>query len=218
MARYVRKNRRYRRKRKYFKKRYNKKFTKAVRHVIEKTVEKKYLHNKNTFQVSSAGYALWPDVVPQGTTDITRIGDQVTIRSLRFKIQCIVNVNAPMSWIRCIIFQYFPSFDSSTITATTYPLTNILLDGTTYPYLSPYSHDNRYNFRVLYDKLRFMDTVNTPQVMFKGIIKKFPKNKIQYFNASATNCVNGLTVLLIGDLTANLPTVYYSLKFNYSDA
>lgn len=218
MAKYIRKNRRYRRRRKYYKRRTNKKFVKAVRRVIEKTIEKKYLHNKSNSSVSSSGYALWPDIVPQGTTDITRVGDQVTIRSLRFKIMCTVNVTSAINWVRCLIFQYFPAFDSSSITATTYPLNNILLDAVTYPYLSPYSHDNRYNFRILYDKTRLLDTVNVPVVMFKGIIKKFARRKIQYYSASSTNCVNGLTVLLISDQTTNLPTFVYSLKFNYSDA
>lgn len=209
-------NRRMKRQRRN-RKRPSKKFVKTVRHIIEKTVEKKYRFYQSGSTVSSLGYALYLTDVPIGTSDTTRIGDQISLRSVRFKITATVADTT--NWVRVILFQYIPQIDSSTFTPTTYPIANILIDTTT-TWLSPYSHDNRYNFRILYDKTHLVVSNQSNQLtMFKGFIKKFPRDKIQYYAGSTTTQVNAIHMLILSDSgVAPHPSFTYSIKLNFSDS
>lgn len=192
-------------------------FATKVHRVIRQTAEKKYYSfSSNTAPISDLGTLLRLTEVAQGTTDVTRIGDQLTIRSLQFNFSALVADSTNL--LRLVIFQWF----EQTGTIPTYPdMSQILIDtGSGRAVFSPYSHDYRYDFKVLFDRTYVLDGVQVPVITRKIFIKRFPPKhrKIQFVGASNTNYTNGLFALLVSDsAAATHPTVTYSGKFNFSD-
>lgn len=208
-------------KRAYGKKRYRKRvtrsgksFTRKVQTVIRKTAEKKYVaFNSSAAGIDTGGLILRFTEVPQGDTDVTRDGDQLTIRSLQFNY--VLTLADTTNVMRVILFQWFDS------TQSVQPIpSNILIDTAIgRAVASPYSHDYRYQFKILYDKTHVLDS-NTPVINRRVFLKRFPfkHKKIQYVGASSTNHNNGLFALVISDSAVGPnPTITYSGKFNFSD-
>lgn len=190
-----------------------KRLVKTIRRVINRQAEKKYFDYSANTTVSNSGYLLKLSEVPQGDSDVSRDGDQLTIRSLQFNTETLVGVNETggTNKVRIIIFQWFPN------TAAGYPTLNNLLLDVTSPFLSPYAHDYRFNFRILADRTASVDD-GDPSRMMKFFIRRFARRKIQYVGASATSYTNGLFAYLVSDSGAiPHPTVYWSGKLNYSD-
>ena len=193
--------------------RYRKKqFVKRVQHVITKTAEKKfYPVSQLPTAVSEAGILWSLSSVPQGTTDVTREGDQLRLRSIEFNYQCIVADTT--NTMRVIVFIYKPP---------AIPTVTDILQGpvsTAVAPLSPYNHDNRYNYQVLHDRLYQLDSV-TQLVTKKLKIWKIPNilRKVQYVAGSITLNMNGVYVLAISDSAAvTHPTFGFHSKVNFSD-
>lgn len=190
------------------------KFVSKVRSVLQRSFEKKYLAFRSTYPPSTTPYLLKLSEVTQGITDVSRIGDRLHIKSLQFNYT-ITTPNAA-NVVRVIIFQWFNT------TNTAYPAaSDVLLDTATYPWLSPYAHDRRLEFRILYDKTHILESANQNIVRQKVFIKKIPnKHRVmQFIGATSTAYVNGLFALLISDqAAATFPTLNYSGKFNFTDA
>lgn len=199
--------------------------------------EKKYLvtNSGGYFALSASGTSTSMTAVPQqnpAATDVRRDGDQVTIRSLEFNWQCRIPFDAaapdPNNKVRCLLVQWYPN--SVPVVA------DILLTSyaTTAWTMSPYHHDKRFNFRVLYDKViqlnisyYFNDvlgtTVGTPNpASDSGVqrvrITKFPKRKIQYDGDGALTGNNQIYAIFVSDSAIiSHPEVVYVSKFNFSD-
>ena len=98
--------------------------------------------------------------VPQGDSDTTRDGDQLTISSLEIRYNMFLNIVSAAATnpqeinnMRLIIFQWYP--DSTPI------VSDILL---TTHVLAPYQHDKRFMFKILYDKSHILTCQNTTVV------------------------------------------------------
>jgi len=205
------------------------------RKVLEKAAEKKYIITEITNlaldQTATANATIFSlTTVPAGQTDTSRIGDQVTIRSLEFNYS--INQELPgtshlFAYCRIILFQWFENDAYDTVT-----LDKILatVPSPAYRYLAPYAHDFRYQFRILYDKTHIMVNTSaatgftnnsyTPSVHV--MLTQFPKNRIQYVAASSTG-VNNIYCLALGtaaqgDATNTKPKFQFECKFNFSDA
>lgn len=185
-------------------------FVRTVKAIANKAGEKKY------FSVSSGGFQTvdWSGTVTsisniqQGDTDVTRDGDQAYIRSL--ELQWEASVGDTFNVLRFIVFQWFP--------ATTPTVADILLtSGSNDGVLSPYTHDTRFQFKILYDRKMHLNT-NTPNMSYRyRIWKDFKYNRIQYLGGT-TDGQNKIYVLKISDSGAiTHPSVANFTKLNFSD-
>lgn len=201
-------------KRKYPKFKPSKTFTAKVKKVMNLQLEKKH------FTVSSGGFQTVSDTgtvtsisnVTQADTDTGRDGDQLYIRSLELQWQC--DVIDTYNTMRIIIFQWYQNDSTST------PAVGDILQtlSNSSGVISPYNHDQRFNYRILYDKVVTLTQGNTDaSYVYKSMITKFPKRKMQ-FNAADTTGTNKLYILKISDSSATShPQVRNITKLNFSD-
>lgn len=132
--------------------------------------------------------------VPQGDTDTTRDGDQLVQRAIRIKGNSIVADSTNIA--RLIVFRW--KNESTPVVGDILSATYV---GTSRAPFSPYHHDGRTNFTVLYDKNFATDTYNIQRTFDTGWINL--RNKKQYFTAgSATAQKNGIFCLIITDSAA----------------
>ena len=210
------------RSRKYFRMRKKREIKRFKRNLV-RTAEKKYVYSSTSGAVSSSG-TVSSDLVtiPQGDTDNQRNGDQVDIRSLRIGYKIAIDGATPDSYnqLRIMIVQvkdslYVPAFTAGT---------SVLHDSNNPQALfSPYSHDNRYRFRVLYDKTHTVVLGSngdgpTPAIIRKANIRRFWRRRIQFGGGGSTPNVGSIFMMAISDSgVISHPTLYFSYKLNYSD-
>ena len=165
----------------------------------------------------------------QGTGDFGyRIGDSLTMKSLRLRIQPqTYNYNVSVNY-RIILFQLLNDPDGALSNAS---IPNLLLHdaqvGTVLAPSAPYDHDNRKSFKILYDKnFKFNPqtlttaNVNPGETRLHKINISFKKSrtaKVQYFAAGTTTTQNELFMLVITDSSATLAIPYVAHLY-YTDA
>lgn len=134
--------------------------------------------------------------VTQGISDSQRIGDQISVKSLDFKVGMQYRLagaafESKSCLARCLIVQYIPNTAVSTLTPLQIFEQN-LNTAWSYPAV-----DTAPTVRILYDKTRVVTAIDNNLVLFKGKIK--PRStKIQY-QAGSLNCTNNLYVVVITD-------------------
>jgi len=179
---------------------------KIVKSEIHKESEKKYLPALILSSFSTtATIASLCDVI-QGNTDQQRDGDQLYMLSLEIRLYTVAadifNV------LRLIVFQWFPN---------TVPLSSQLLFDPANGITSPYNHDQRYQFRVLYDKTNITGADWHAAQLMHRYITKIPHRKVQYVNASIVG-TNKLYYYIVSDSgVAPHPSVAGYFKMNYKD-
>lgn len=202
--------RNYRRRKPVARKRRYKRFVKRVKAIANKAGEKKF------FATTSGGFQGidWTGTitsisdVSQGDTDVTRDGDQIYIRSLEMSWE--VAVGDTYNIVRLIVLQWFP--------ATTPTISDILLtSGNNDSVLSPYSHDTRFQFKVLYDRKIHVNTDRPNMSLRFRIWRNFRFRRIQYIGGGTTG-QNKIYILKISDSGAvPNPTMANFAKMNFSD-
>lgn len=189
-----------------------------VKKMINKDIETKY-HDLSLaaqpYSISLGATQIIELSIPaQGTTDLTRIGDKITIRGLDIRMH--LTSSDTYNIIRCIIFQWYPN-----TSITSAPVgSQILNDVTTYPYISPYVHDYTNQYGVLYDK---MFTLSSLADTITRVVKIKPRlkycKKTINFSAAGTNGSNKLYMLLVSDSGAvTHPTANIHSRLFYDDA
>jgi len=146
--------------------------------------------------------------VPQGTTDSTRVGDQLVIRHMRLKGSCVLAAADVTNLMRILIFYWHPH--------TTPVASDIMLDnGAATSVFSEYSTDHRKEFTVMYDKLFNLDAAHVQQIW------EFNKKlniKVQFVAASTTTAHNMPYIMCLSDSSAAAhPTFGFSYKLTYID-
>lgn len=145
-------------------------------------------------------------LITVGTTDQTRIGDEVYLRSFQFRYHFVVADSYNIC--RIIFFQWHQ--DDSPVAAD-------ILGDTAYPVLSPYRKDTKGHYTILYDKTHALDTYHTVEHA-KGFISKAFKKKIRY-DAGTTTGQNKLFFIHMSDSSAvTHPTLYLESQINYMDS
>lgn len=193
---------------------------KLIKQTTVKLAEKKYrLSTSNGGQtVDATGTVTCISNIPQGDSDEERIGDQIYLRSIEVMWDAVVYDT--YNFLRLMIIQWFPQVTDTSGTSPISIANNILFDGTSdvENYNMPYYHDNRYQFRVLYDKTITVNTDMPATRRHHFHITKGFKRKIQYYGSSTTNGMNQIFVIKISDSTAaSHPTINSAFKLNFSD-
>lgn len=191
----------------------------ALKKVIYQSGEKKYLMTDSGGVINNTTTAVFADVslIPQGDGDSQRTGDQTNLRSVDFRY-IVRNSSGIPSTARVIVFQWFLISNSPAPAQATI----LLPPTTTVDVCAPYAHDNRYNFRILYDRVHSLVSTNaaTPSetsIQFKKVfLKKIPKKNAQ-FQQTTTAGINHIFVMTLGDRATTVSTIEWNAKLNYSD-
>lgn len=193
----------------------SKKFKTAVRREIKSTISRTAEKKYHRLAVAGSGYDYGGVVVslsdvPAGTTDLTRVGDSLSIRSIRVMGK-ILSADTTNTY-RIIVFQWL---DDQTPTPANV-LSSVYV-GTVNGVNSPYYHDQRKKFRVLWDKRFNVDNVSHAQQLF-DTKHLFPSTKKISFNAGGTTGNAKIYMLLISDSgAAPHPTLDFVSQLSYND-
>lgn len=192
----------------------------AVRRSIKYSGESKYYYTSlGTTNYDWNGTLQNLSLVPQGTTDVGRIGDAITPMNLEIKGQCVLNSAVrTFCMSRMIIFRWLQNTDD------TAPNVADIVDfvGTDQVTNSAINHDKRTDINVLLDTgpvaLHSYGLSGYHPKMY-NINKriKLAGQEIKYVGAG-TNAKNHLYVLFLTDVSAaNLPYYRFEFKLNYKD-
>lgn len=213
-------------KKSYSKKSEKKRLRKFASKMSKMVGEKKYadFDYQITNLVDSAGVITSLSDIGQGDADNERDGDQLTLTSLDFRYFWNMSGSVESTRVRTLIFQWYPP----TIPIVTDILLFNALPATPLDvrFMAPYSHDRRFNFRVLYDKTHLMTYqalagANPNSYTSAQLVRviKFARDRIQYIGGGVTG-TNKVYVLFISDAPAGTPArpnVKYITKLNYHD-
>lgn len=166
---------------------------------LKKNIETKYSNqNHSLVSVDNTGviYDLTP--IPQGTQDIQRIGDEITVKSLQVRLNAIAG--DVTNFLRMVIFQWIPN-DANPPTVA-----NILNgQGGTVALVSAYYQNDTLgnNYIVLYDKVFTMSQTGNTAAISRNLYcpMKYAKKRVQ-FNAATTEGQNKFYVILVSDSAA----------------
>jgi hypothetical protein len=149
-------------------------------------------------------------LVPQGDTDSTRDGDQLTLQSIHCRFAIKVSTTTP-TFLRTVVFQWFPN--SVPVYA------NIFLDqhNTSAAAISDYNHDLRSQFHILHDSLVAVDTVSHPSHVVNFKTSKGFRPKIQ-FSAGGTTGTNHIYAFAISDVASAGPQLVFYSDVKYFDS
>lgn len=200
----------------------NRRQRKEVKNIMVRNTELKYYPSFFSTTASSTATLIASIFdVPQGVTDQNRIGDELTLVGLQFRIQTIVaDTN---NQVRFIIFQWHPN------TGTGNPVpTDILLAG---PSGNPdiyslYNHDKRQDYKVLHDSLYTMNgngtanyPITTSSIQFRqyNVSLSKARKKIHYIGGGL-NATNRLWCIYLSDSIAiPHPQIIVATKLTFRD-
>jgi len=188
-------------------------FDAKVQSALNNIAEKKYKPNSVAATAIDFTGALG-DVtasIAQGDTDLTRDGDQLWTRSFEFNYNLIGADST--NCIRVLIWIWKPT--------STPVITDIIAygNGTVAAPLSPYNHDRRGDFFMLYDALHSLDLNGKSSVSKKVIIFKIPRalRKAQFVNQTTVGSNHVYFGVISDSGAATHPTITYNYKLNFTD-
>lgn len=198
---------------------------KECRKIVNCVAEKKYFTNSpGPADVTNSGVVTCISLIPQGDTDSTRDGDGLVLRSIEINWEALSSPGTGTSLVDCVRFIVFQWFPNSVPAAG-----SVLLNaGSTSSHLSPWNHDQRFNFRILYDKRYDVTKANAnPQINSNSkvtspriLITKGFKYHIQYQSGTTvgSNLIYVLAITDTGGTAGNVPQYNFYSKINYTDA
>ena len=151
-------------------------------------------------------------LTPVGTTDSTRIGDELKYTGFNLQIQAQPAAAAPSQLLRVLLFRW--KMDDSIDAPTTNEILTTGLVGTLNAPMSHYNFDNyKEKFTIIQDTM-FMCDVTKPSYR---VISKFKMNEKTQYIAGSTLGVNKIFMLIISGLAAGGPTVLWDYRATFSD-
>jgi len=181
-----------------------------VRKELSQQIEPKHFDVAFSSTAGSGGSGvLYLSAIPQGTTDITRVGDRLTLRSLEARWDTVYADATNI--VRFILFQWIGD------AVTDVPAITDILESVPYVF-SAYNWDIRHKVRILHDETVSLADVG-PKV-HQGKVKIGLANTQQRFLAASTNIeAGGLFALFVSDSAAIAHPVYnLYTRVAYNDA
>ncbi len=180
---------------------------------LNKRIEKKYFTNYAAGSRDWSGAVYSITDIPQGDTDTTRDGDSLFLKSVQLRYSVVAGDTTNL--VRLVMFQYLDD--------TTPTVSNILNSGylgAAGAPLTPFHHDERSKYRILYDSGPMsVDTYN-PQLVRKVFVKNNKKmvNQIRY-NGGTTTGSNKIYLIELSDSgAASHPSFNTISKVNFNDS
>jgi len=199
---------------------HQKNFTKRVKQVLKRLVEKKYYNPSDTSQPfgTTAATVIEKMLPPaQGTTDSERVGDKLQYTHISFKATVYQNVNQAFGCTqRLIIFQWKPDDDQLAPSATQcfQPDTGVNNVNAVKMW------DLRNTWTILYDKTFFLGVINSENSVvskhLSGTIncKKLISLKLRGGTQDGQGCIY---MALISDCAADPPAINYVMQMQFED-
>ncbi len=181
--------------------------TTLAKKAIRSTSEFKHHSVQTSDTASTAGFIWDLSAVAAGTTDTTRIGDQLSATTLGFQYR-IVSGDTHNA-VRVIYFQWYPN---------TVPVVANILNAAAVE--AQYETDQATNYKILYDRTHTLNeyvsgvVVTTRQFRRK---LRIPRKNLKFLAASTT-ATNKVYSLYITDSAAVVhPSMIFSTRLNYTD-
>lgn len=182
--------------------------------------EPKYYDRAITQTTNGYIYNVFDLIAPlQGASDNQRDGDQIEIRDIELKYDVYMpaafTVANGSETIRVIIVQYFQ--DTNVAPLGTTPNTVVQSSGQQASYLTPFNHDRRRLFKVLYDACHTL-SLSGPVAANKTVVVYPSKKKVNFMNDGVEG--EGKVFLMVGSSnnTANGPLIDFYSRVNFVDA
>lgn len=191
--------------------------TKAeVKRYVQGTREHKYFDTPfAVVTIPRAGNVLELTTIAQGLLDTNRIGDNIQPTSLQINLLFSNDLAAGVAtWIRFVIFRW--KIDTNIALPA---LGNIMQNtpASTLAPLSPFNHDQRSQFEVLYDDLFNLDNVYGSVNKCYKMLLPLAQKEVKY-DAATTTASGHLYSIMISNVAAVLPTATGYIRVNYTDA
>lgn len=190
-----------------------KKTVKSMVRDMQKRVEQKYFDQTIAVNPVVAGVLHNISDITRGTDVTQRLGNEVTLQKVEFRLSASLNANVTKAAIRYIIFIDTMGYNAPAVS----DMLEAALIGTAYTDISPCVWDYRKRFRVLKDKVLSL-TKGGPN---EYVAEQFHiKLGIQSYNIGAsTTFKNQLYILIIGaeSNVLNLSTFQYNSRLLFTD-
>jgi len=152
--------------------------------------------------------------IAQGDTDQTRDGSQVKLTRLDIKYFLGSHVDQPLTQVRVMLIH-----DKQTNQAI-YSLADLLVDSSTSDNIvSPLNLDNKYRFRILYNKIHSLTNSGSNHAINRKIHKEL-NMRIRYDASTAAIAditSSSLSLVLISNQPVNQPAITLFSRIRYID-
>lgn len=186
-----------------------------IKKAIEKSKEGKYVDRKlvTAAALTTAGLVSKLSLIPQGTTDVTRIGDAVTLTGVELRVDgsSAAAGSADTSIVRYVVFQWKAD-------DTTAPIVGDILDlsVSTAPYTAPYNHDKKSQYKII-DDFRIAVSATGPDT-YQSVRKYFGRRMLKdvRFLAAGNNGYNHVYIISVANNTVVANSI--DTRVEYTDA
>lgn len=176
--------------------------TKAyVKRAILARADDKYHYLTLNSSVSYTGTVTDLSSIAPGTTDQTRIGDDLWLKNIILRFQ-VYNTDVT-NQMRIIVFQTKDRFTSTPAVSDILNPTIVTAPSILAP-LSDYFNDGKSRFKVLYDRNFACNSQGQPNLVRTVYIgkHKLARKKIEFFAGSSADKIGGIYVLAISNSSA----------------
>jgi len=190
-----------------------------IHSIVDEELEDKFFDTVLTPNVAVDWFGRVPASItdiPQGLTDLSRIGDSLRVKKLTWSVMVAYNqkntttdLASSCSAMRLLIFAWKPFFADVAPTVAKV----VTYTGIASACHGPLVHDGKNQSTILVDQVVILDGFTKPQKLFRGSMKL--NHKIDFKNASTTNGSNGIYFTVMSDAVAASGTYPYLLNFNF---
>jgi hypothetical protein len=181
-----------------------------VKEIIYSQIEEKFQYYHPVAGTALAGAIQYdPLNIAQGDADNNRDGDQLRADNLTFRMSHIFNPSGnAVQNTRIVVYRWKPM---STSTQPTY--IDVFTASTTYPITTPPNWDNRFQWKILFDRVITSSLYQPAPVLVHTV--NLGKKRVQYTSGSSTVKSNGVYFLIMTDSATNGPIadVYYMTRY-----
>ncbi len=151
--------------------------------------------------------------IAQGDTGETRDGSQVKLSAFLLKFDICGNVNSTNTLVRVMLV-----WDKQTNQAI-YGSGDLLEDTTDVLIIqSPYNLDNKWRFKVLYDKVFRLSSASNNAISIKKYFKMSRKIRFDNSTSAIADLTSGsLSLVFFGNQSTNKPVITYFNRVRYID-
>ena len=185
-----------------------------VKRELNRRVEwKHFVISDNARSITNTATIFSLTDVPQGSTDITRIGDKLNATTLDFRwsIQSAASGNT-VQRCRLLVFQWNNDTDPTQ--------TDIILVVAGLETKAPYNTDRSAMYKIMYDKTVTVGEPATGWQLSTGLFRrkiKIPNKNVTY-QAGSTTGQNKIWFLAISESSSNSPVLDLVSRLNFSDS
>lgn len=184
-----------------------------VKSMVNKPVEMKYFDQSLQIGAVVAGNIYNISDITRGTDVTQRIGNQVFLKEIQFRISASINANVDKAAIRYIVLVDKQGFNAPVVT----DVLESGLVGTSYTDIAPYYWDYRKRFRILTDHVLNLVKFSETAYIQKRFVLPLKFNS-QHIGASTT-FINQVYLLIIGAETnvLDISSFQYHSRLIFTD-